>query len=248
MGFREIVVTGGEPLAHPNIGTILAALARQLPVALMTNGLALKRHAELVIEHADSIFVSLDAADDETYLRLRGVRGLQAVRDGIRAIAGKRVHARVTVWSENVDQLEAIADLAKEAGCRELSYLACDVSSGGFGDRSLDRGHPPRPEQLPALRDAFRRLTMHPILRMSPYAVQRVIALSAGQRAAPQCLAPFTSGVVTPTGGWNHCFFIPTPVTVEAGLAMAIRTSRPQRRSLTLSKEAACQACVCWRG
>ncbi|GDX83302.1 hypothetical protein LBMAG42_51130 [Deltaproteobacteria bacterium] len=48
LGFREIMVTGGEPLAHPEIGVLLPGLARELPVSLITNGLALAKHAGLV--------------------------------------------------------------------------------------------------------------------------------------------------------------------------------------------------------
>ncbi len=102
IGFREIMVTGGEPLAHPDIHPILPSLARELPVSLLTNGLALRKHASLVREHANRIFVSWDAASDAVYERIRGVRGLEAVREGVRALAGHHAHARVTVWAENI--------------------------------------------------------------------------------------------------------------------------------------------------
>lgn len=41
------MVTGGEPLLHPDISSLLPALGALMPVSLISNGLALGRHASL---------------------------------------------------------------------------------------------------------------------------------------------------------------------------------------------------------
>lgn len=247
LGFRELLLTGGEPLAHPDLDRLLPGLAAALPVVLMTNGLALRKHAALVRAHTREVYVSWDAADDDTYARLRGVRGLAAVRDGVRALEGHPSHARVTVWAENVDQLDPIRDSARAVGFGAMSLLAADTSSGGFGERTGDRGTPPRPDQLPALADFFARAAVDPFVQMSAFARDRVLRLSRGEATAPPCLAPWTSGVVDPTGRWRHCFFLPSSADTADGLRAAMRTARPERRALRVEREPTCARCVCWR-
>ncbi len=248
LGFQEALLTGGEPLSHPDIATILPAVAARLPVSLMTNGLALLKHAPLVRAHAARVFVSFDAATPATYRLLRGVDGLDALVAGARALAGHALHARVTVWAENVVELPAIVELATTAGFTELSFLAADTTSDGFGNRGDTRGTSPRPEQaleLAATLTALRRL---PLVKTSDYAIDRVVRLARGQREAPRCLAPWTSGVVDPSGAWRHCFFLPTRAATGAGLRAAIDSTRAERRALDLPGNPTCRACVCWRG
>lgn len=247
LGFHEIVLTGGEPLAHPEAETLLPALARELPVSLMTNGLALRKHAALVRSHAARVFVSWDAATDATYERIRGVRGLAAVREGVRALRGHHVHARVTVWAENVEELGAIRDAAREAGCTELSLLAADTSSGGFGERGEDRGTAPRPDQVPQLRAFLASVRDDPFVVMSDYAKERLLLLSAGRTEPARCSAPWTSGVVDPTGRWRHCFFLESSADASEGLRVAMRAARPERRRLDIADNPVCAKCVCWR-
>lgn len=247
LGFREIVLTGGEPLSHPDIGDILPALARELPVSCLTNGLALRKHAALVRAHAARVYVSWDAASDEVYAHLRGVRGLGAVRDGVRALDGHPVHARVTVWAENIPELAAIRRDAEAAGCTEMSFLASDTSSDAFGERGEARGTPPRPDQLPALKAFLDSVAADPFVVMSAYARERLLLLAGGGAAAPNCAAPWTSGVVDPLGQWRHCFFLPSTQTASGGLKAAIRAARPERRQLDVGKNPVCARCVCWR-
>ena len=247
LGFAEVVLTGGEPLAHPEIGALLPALAREAPVSLMTNGLALRKHADLVRAWVMRVYVSWDAATDDTYARLRGVRGLSAVRDGVRALEGHPTHARVTVWAENIGELGAIRDAARAAGCTEMSLLAADTSSGGFGERGEERGHAPTSGDIPLLR-AFLADTAHdPFIVMSEYAKARLLLLSEGRSEAARCAAPWTSGVVDPTGKWRHCFFLASPADVSGGLRAAMRAARPGRRELDLAHNPVCARCVCWR-
>lgn len=249
LGFREIMLTGGEPLLHPELGTLLPALAALLPVSLITNGLALARHASLVRAHVAAAFVSLDGADEETYARIRGVRGLSAVLRGVAEVGDAvPLHARVTVWEDNVAQLVAIADRARDSGFRAVSYLAPDLTSTGFGGRDATRLRPPRPDQRELLRAQVSALRTHPLLRQSPASLDRIESLIYGAPEAPRCLAPWTAGLVLPDGRWSHCFFLGTEADTRDGLASAIRQSQGARRALRPEENPTCQRCVCWRG
>jgi hypothetical protein len=123
-----------------------------------------------------------------------------------------------------------------------------DVISEGFGDRGPDRGSPPRRDQVAAIRAFLDRTAGDAILAMSPYAIARLVALASGERCAPACLAPWTSGVVDPTGAWRHCWFLATHADTTGGLRAAIAASRPARRALHVDANPTCAACVCWRG
>ena len=83
-----------------------AARASGLRVVLLTNGLALKKFAEIVSRCCDTVVVSLDAVDDETYQQTRGVDGLRLVSQGIRAVRKLApqipIEGRCTVTHDNV--------------------------------------------------------------------------------------------------------------------------------------------------
>ena len=249
LGFSEIMLTGGEPLTRPDISELLPALSEILPVSLISNGLALARHAPLVRAHVHAAFISLDGADEETYSRLRGVRGLGAVLRGVAEIRGAvHTHARVTVWSENVDQLVRIADLAQRSGFDAVSFLAPDTTSMAFGEREQVTSRPPTEAQRQILRAQINALRAHPILSQSVYSLDRIEALIYSEPSAPRCLAPWTAGLVLPDGRWSHCFFLETDLSTADGLGAAIRESRSARKSLNVKSNPTCQRCVCWRG
>jgi len=248
LGFRELMLTGGEPLAHPDIALLLPALAQHLPVSLITNGLALAKHADLVRRTTTHTFVSWDAASEEGYERIRGVRGFGAVRSGVRALAGHHAHARVTVWAENVRELHAIRLAAEAAGFAEMSLLAADTTSGGFGPRLESRGTPPQPSDIPALAAFLESVRADPFVVMSDHARERLLLLASGGQGNPRCNAPWNSGVVDPTGAWRHCFFLPTAAHTREGLRGTLRTTRPERLALHPATNPTCARCVCWRG
>lgn len=62
---EHLVITGGEPLEHPEAGQVLAGLAalKFKSVALNTNGDALPAFLPLIARHVDTLIVSLDTLD-----------------------------------------------------------------------------------------------------------------------------------------------------------------------------------------
>jgi MoaA/NifB/PqqE/SkfB family radical SAM enzyme len=247
LGFGEIMLTGGEPTRHPAFGEVLAAAAAELPVSLVSNGLALEKHAEVVRAHASRVYVSYDAADEDTYRAIRGVRGLRAVDAGVRALAGRYVHARVTTWATNAGQLDAIVDRARALGFTELSLLAADTTSTGFGERGAVAGAV-RPDQVDALRAFAVRHRDDRFVAMSREAWERWLALCAGESRGLRCLAPWTSGVVDPGGRWRHCFFLSSAQDTSSGIAAAVAGAGTERDAIDPQRHPVCARCVCWRG
>src|SRR5258706_13887795 len=87
LGVREVVLSGGEAMQHPEWPRI-AQMFREAgaKVTLLTNGLALKKQAEQVIQTIDVLTVSLDGATPETYRAIRGVDALAPILEGMRMI------------------------------------------------------------------------------------------------------------------------------------------------------------------
>ncbi len=87
LGIQKIRLTGGEPLLRPGLVGLIRQLAeipgiRQL--ALSTNGVLLKRHAQdLKRAGLDRINISLDTLSAERFVRITGMDQWQAVIDGI---------------------------------------------------------------------------------------------------------------------------------------------------------------------
>jgi cyclic pyranopterin phosphate synthase len=123
-GLRQVRLTGGEPLLHDTIVSLVAALRRRVPrlsLAMTTNGVRLAAlAADLRRAGLDRINLSLDTLDAARYRDLTGGR-LESVLEGLdRALAAgfepPRVNA-VVLRGVNDDQL---ADLAAWAIARRL--------------------------------------------------------------------------------------------------------------------------------
>lgn len=72
-GVRAVVlIGGGEPLAHPDIGWVIECFAKNgVRLGLTTNGLLIHRHLDLIAQHMDWVRVSVDAGTSETFQKLR---------------------------------------------------------------------------------------------------------------------------------------------------------------------------------
>lgn len=274
---REILISGGEPLVHPQwaqIAELLRADGREL--LLLTSGVALAKHAARAAELFRSITVSLDGADAGMYAAIRGLDAFDKVCAGIRAVADRRVHVgvRVTVQRGNFRALGRLVDLARRCGAVQISFLAADVRSahafGRIGPASEDialtepeltefaavlatLGH----EHAADFRCGF--------IAESPAKLQRLLQYYGALRGiaefpATRCNAPEFSAVIEAGGRINPCFFIPGPARPAApggvgqltqgfGRALNEAPMRALRAEIGRRQRPECLRCVCsmWR-
>jgi Fe-coproporphyrin III synthase len=257
-GCEEVLLTGGEALLRPDIEDVLVGLLTVgLPIRLLTNGLLLERHANLVARTVQSVVISLDGGDDEVYRRARGVDGLATIRRGLRrlwAIApGLPVTARVTVSSLNAGSLGPVAELALEWGLDGISFLAADVHhSGAFGRSERASEHlVPDPDAIAAEIAALRARLPAGFVLDSDAAISRIhekFAADLGRlpRRAPRCDAPWTSVVVGPDLSMRPCFFLADTGSAARGLDEGLEQMAPALAALRLADQDACGRCVCW--
>lgn len=271
LGTREVLISGGEPLLHPEWMLIADRLRAQgLSLWLLTAGLALAKHAHAAAERFERVTVSLDGADRESYAAIRGVDAFEVVCAGIRAAvrAGVPVGLRVTVQRGNFRALPRFVALARELGAESVSFLAADLGNaeafgrepgqGGAADIAITGADlDDFADVLDALERSEASAFAQRFIEESPPKLRRLhayYAALAGQGAFPpvRCNAPAFSAVVQADGQLRPCFFIPgPPAPPTTDLAAALNTSfmRQLRGNIAAGHRPECERCVCakWR-
>lgn len=266
MGTHTVVISGGEPLEHPRWREIASMLREAgLKLWLMTSGIALLKQVDEAATLFETITVSIDGADRETYRAIRGVDAFHRVCAGIRAAIarGAAVCLRCTVQKDNYLQLPGIVSLAISLGVRQISFLAVDAhTNDAFGRRTgFDRNPELQPEDLPQLSgilDAMERdfplEFQTKFIAETPQKLRRLhqyftAAHGAAAYPAVRCNAPEFSAVVEANGNIRPCFFIPGPqdANLENGLAHALNTQSftTLRQDIRERRRPECEKCVC---
>ena len=128
-----VLIGGGEPLAHPAIAEFIRYLGEHdIAIGITTNGTFLGRCMDEVARYADWTRVSMDAASDEMFSKLRPTKGggskfgliLENMKRLARIKRGKLGFSfliRTEVEGEgvvsNIHEIYPAAVLAKEIGC-----------------------------------------------------------------------------------------------------------------------------------
>jgi Fe-coproporphyrin III synthase len=265
---RTALLSGGEPLLHPEWPAIAGALRDAgIKVWLLTSGLSLAKHAGAAAECFDSITVSLDGTSRATYQAIRGLDAFDKVCEGVRHVVarGVAVGLRVTLQRANYRELPAFVALARELGVRQVSFLAVDVGNPhAFArtrvDENLALAAPDLP-MLAGLIDAMERdfaQEFHTgFIAESPAKLKRIhqyfsALTGAGEFPPVRCNAPEFSAVIGADASVAPCFFIPgTGVKTHAGLAAALADDSmvELRAAIRAGARAECARCVCsmWR-
>lgn len=270
LGTRTVLISGGEPLIHPQWAQIAELLREQgLQLWLLTSGLSLAKHAARAAELFQFITVSLDGTDREMYAAIRGLDAFDKVCEGIRAavLAGVLLSVRVTVQRANYNALPTFVTLVRDLGAHEVSFLAADVrSSHAFGrldgfksDIALQASDLPgfeatlnrmEQEHGPAFRSGF--------IAESPVKLRRLLQYyralcGLGEFPPVRCNAPEFSAVIEANGRVNPCFFIAGPSSTggvnDLGAVLNSEAMTALRRSIREGRRPECATCVCslWR-
>lgn len=130
-GVSAVILSGGEPLLHPRITDLLEALhGAGLQVGLKTNGLLLQKDPirKAVLETCSWVGVSLDAATDATYTRLKKclVGTFEQVISGVGALIKERkkkypkVTTKFLLHHTNYGELYAFVQMSKALGANDV--------------------------------------------------------------------------------------------------------------------------------
>jgi len=267
LGTRLVVFSGGEPLLRPEVFEAARLFrARGIALHLLTSGILLERFAERVARHFSKVHVSLDAADEALYERIRGVAALATIERGIARLRGIApeitVTARATLHRENFRELPRLIDHAKRLRLDGISFLAADVSSpSAFGRRSASDAQP-----IALDRDEIREfesvieqtIVSHQadfacgFVAERPEKLRRLprhYAAVGGDEPFPavSCNAPWVSVVIEANGSVRPCFFHDVIGNVRRTPLETIvtRDLAAFRRSLRVGANPVCERCVC---
>lgn len=122
VGDPIVILTGGEPLLRPDIFDIARyGTDKGLRMVMAPNGILITDESARKMAEAGirRISVSLDGSTRETHDRFRGVAGaFEGALKGIETAqkAGIEFQINTTITKSNLDQIQAIQDLAVELG------------------------------------------------------------------------------------------------------------------------------------
>ncbi len=267
---RWVVFSGGEPLMHSDLSALAGMLRGEgIRTTLLTAGLTLERHADLVARDMDDIIVSLDGPR-EIHDCIRGVPdAYQRLERGIQALRARRatmpIHGRCTVQNANFHHLRATAEAALELRLTSLSFLAADTSSDAFNHSlplpiekvsqlSLSPGESDALlNELEGLISDCQTKIRPNLVRESPDKLRRIgshFRARLGQIpfTAPRCNAPWVSAVIESDGAVRPCFFHRPFGNLQDGSLEEVLNSHAAvrfRSQINISQDPICQRCVC---
>ena len=266
LGTRVVAFSGGEPLLRPEVFDAASLFrARGLTLQLLTSGVLLERFAARVAENFTRVYVSIDAADEALYERVRGVNALATVARGIGRLRDAApempIVARATLHRANFRELPRLIEYAMTVRVDGISFLPADVSSMAFG-----RDRRPDPDALALTAgevDELRHIVDRTIaiyqdafasrfVLESPDKLRRLpeyyaALLGRGPFPPVRCNTPWVSVVVEANGAVRPCFFHDPVGNIRlTPFETIVRRNLPAfRASLDVATDPTCTRCVC---
>jgi SynChlorMet cassette radical SAM/SPASM protein ScmF len=137
LGVKRVKLTGGEPLLHPDILTLIDIVYREeLSIAVESNGLLCTAAvAAAIARFPDKVMsISLDGADAATHERIRGGAGsFTAACAAVQLLAAHGVKPQIimTVMGSNRHQIDAMVRLAERLGAASVKFNLVQPTARG---------------------------------------------------------------------------------------------------------------------
>jgi uncharacterized Fe-S cluster-containing radical SAM superfamily protein len=143
-GGADVMVTGGEPFLHPDIGELIDAVAEHVPVTVLTNGMVFhrgnrRRTLEALDRERVTLQISLDSATPELHDRHRSAGSFARARAGI-ALArslGFRVRIAATMDAADAEEVAALRGLLDTEGVPVEDQVIRRIARQGFADSGV---------------------------------------------------------------------------------------------------------------
>jgi radical SAM protein with 4Fe4S-binding SPASM domain len=124
----SVTLSGGEPLLHPEIRTILSYASHKTKLQILTNGtLITKEMAALLGEAVSAIQISVDGSAQEIHDAIRGEgsfdRTMTAVERLQKAGLADRITLSTTIMRQNLHDLPDVIALAERLGIPSVRFL-----------------------------------------------------------------------------------------------------------------------------
>ncbi len=174
---KNFVLTGGEPLLHPQLEKILEILSGyDFNIKMATNGVSIDKNIIDLLKHfhVKSLQVSIDTLNKEHYLLVRGVNRLERVIENIREIiSGDTIHLAVSSVGNRIiiDDLEELLMFCFNEGIHTFTLTKPIPVHTGARNNHLLLSDEEFVRLLDRLINTFYQRTNHALLELGyPYA------------------------------------------------------------------------------
>lgn len=146
MGMRSIMLTGGEPLLHPEINEIIDDLNQlNISIDLNTNAIDISKMMPSSWNKISKIVVSIDASNKEDHVKIRGDYNFDKIWSNILWIRKNTqnvsIGVRTTINRFNAFNLISIIDKALDIGVDHFGFSPLDVNSDSFARKKIKEGN-----------------------------------------------------------------------------------------------------------
>jgi MoaA/NifB/PqqE/SkfB family radical SAM enzyme len=267
---QQVVMSGGEALLNPQFFRFCELLkAQKIKITLLSTGLTIQKHAELLVKWVDDIIVSLDG-DELLHDTIRNIPGafnkLNAGIEAIRSINSQYpITGRSVIHRLNFRHWRKIILTAKKIGLDSISFLPADVSSTAFNRETIWTGERQQEIILSEAELEEMKIITGGILEEfidefkcryiveSPQKIQKIYYYYAayyGHNPFPykKCNAPWVSTVIEADGTVRPCFFHKAYGNIKNGSLDSIINSETAvefRKKLDMDNNDTCLKCVC---
>jgi MoaA/NifB/PqqE/SkfB family radical SAM enzyme len=270
-GTRQVVMSGGEALLHPNFFRLCAILQKEkIKISLLTTGLTIKKNAGLLLQFVDEIIISLDGAA-QLHDLIRNIPGaFRKIKEGVDDIKSIRptykISARTVIHKLNYQAWPSIIESAKEMRLDQISFLPADVSSHAFNREVLWNAAKQHElllekDELIQLKQIIETITENYHKEISDHFIaesaeklKRIYQYYAAfYHLNPfpykKCNAPWVSTVIEADGTVRPCFFHEAIGNIhENSLDKVLNGEKGMqfREALDMDTNAICRKCVCY--
>ncbi|MEN2977493.1 phytanoyl-CoA dioxygenase family protein (plasmid) [Tistrella bauzanensis] len=237
-GLASVLLTGGEPLLHPQWREIAGMLPEGARRSLCTNGSPILKKNRDVATFFDRLTVSVDGATDENFARIRGFRHLEGIMRALEEIKAARPQIRIqikmTIMRHNfTDTLPIFARCLEGGFVDGVGFGIPDTSLLAFGFEQTARERAayldamfPTADELPrfaAIVDDIHDRFAGAIAAGFMYEgdLRRYLARFMALRglgpapAGRACCIPFHSMVLKADGRVSGCYFLSDTTTID---------------------------------
>jgi uncharacterized Fe-S cluster-containing radical SAM superfamily protein len=143
-GGTEVLVTGGEPFLHPDLGGVVDAVVGHLPVTVLTNGMVFgrgnrRRTLEAMDRERVTLQISLDSATPELHDRHRSAGSFARARAGITLARslGFRVRIAATIDAADAEEVATLRELLDTEGVPAEDQVIRRIARQGFAESGV---------------------------------------------------------------------------------------------------------------
>ena len=267
LGVKWVILSGGEPLMHPDLFRLCALLrTKNVRITMLSTGLLLERFAAQVTADIDDVIVSLDGPP-QIHDRIRQISGaFSRLKKSVDRVRECRpdfpIASRCTVQRLNHQHIVETAEAANELGLVSISFLAADVTSEAFNrpvpwNSERQSQVALTDEEISVLVREFENLSEQwqgtGFVLESRDKLQRIVNhfranLCQVESQAPLCNAPWVSAVIEANGEVRPCFFHKPVGSLRTHSLMQVLNgfeAQQFRSSLDVQSNAVCRRCVC---